>query len=552
MLFELYIENLAVISEASISFTGGFNVFTGETGAGKSILINGLNAVLGMRTNKEAVRSGCEKAVVTAQFKDIPEETVKKLEEYGFSGDGGMTVISREIFSDGGSAARINSRPAAISALREIGETLISVHGQHDGRFLLDADRHIEILDAFAGLECAREEYKASFISLQETARKLKNLTLSQIESRNEAARLEAVINEIQELEIEDGEDKAIEEEFGAAANGVMIKEALRSAGALISGADDTEGVTDMISAASYELSRCEEIMPPMAAFIERLENIRIEAADISSELERITGCIDIDPERYAYLSDRREKLGAIKRKYGPELEDVNARLAESLESLKKTVGASEEIKALEAKKEKLLKETSDKAKKLSDSRKKAAKDFTGRIAEELKFLDMPDVKTSFSHQTGKLGASGMDVMELLISVNAGEPPKPVAKIASGGELSRIMLAVKNITAAKDGVPTLIFDEIDSGVSGRAAQKIGMKLKQISELRQVICVTHLSQIAVKGDNHMLIEKESSAGKTFTSVKRLTGRDRVYEIARILHGGDITEAVLKDAEEQLKS
>lgn len=551
MLSELYIENLAVIQKAEIPFTESFNVFTGETGAGKSILINGINAVLGKRISKDIVRSGCEKATVTAMFRKLTDNTVRKLAELGISCEDDELMITREIYADGGSTARINSKTAPISAVREIGETLIDVHGQHDNRILMYPEKHVDIVDSYADLGGYLADYQSSFKELQGTARKIKQLAVMEQEKQQRAEYLEQFIADVGALEIEDeNEDTAVENEFAVANNSSALAEALSRSHIILCGDENSTGMTEAADTAIGELADYADILPGLSQLISRLESARIELADIGDELSRLFDGIDIDEQRLEYLSDRREKLHNIKKRYSCTLGELLSRYSEYTKESGEIAGYSKEIEQLGERKNQLLAEVSEKAEKLSEMRREAAERLTEKISEELKFLDMPNVKIVFDCQKGKLTSMGMDTMELLISVNAGEPPKPIAKIASGGELSRIMLAIKNVIAEKEDIPTMIFDEVDTGVSGRAAQKIGVKLRQVSKTRQVLCVTHLSQIAVMGDNHLLIEKTNRDGGTYTSVTRLDNEQRVAEIARILGGEHITQTTLDNAAEQL--
>lgn len=551
MLCELYIENLAVIQKAEIPFTKNFNVFTGETGAGKSILINGINAVLGKRVSKDIVRSGCEKSTVTAMFRSLTENTKNKLAELGISCEDDELMITREIFADGGSTARINSKTATAAVVREIGETLIDVHGQHDNRILMYPEKHIEIVDSFADLAGQLEDYQNSFKELQSTARRIKQLAVMEREKQNRADFLNQFIADVGELELEDeNEDTAVENEFAVANNSSVLSEALTGSHISILGDENNSGMTESIDRIIGELADFADIMPELEQLNNRLETIKIELADIGEELSKAAENIDVDEQRLEYLSERREKLYNVKKRYSCTLGELISRYNSYCKEAGEIAGYSKEIEELSDRKDKLLIEASEKAEKLSKMRKEASQKLTDKISEELKFLDMPNVKIIFEHTTGKLTSMGMDFMEIMISVNPGEPPKPISKIASGGELSRIMLAIKNVIAEKEDIPTMIFDEVDTGVSGRAAQKIGVKLRQVSKSRQILCVTHLSQIAVMADNHLLIEKSNSGGSTYTNVTRLDEKQRVSEIARILGGEHITQTTLDNAAEQL--
>ncbi len=551
MLSELYIENLAVIEKATIDFSDKLNVFTGETGAGKSILINGINAILGQRVTKDIVRTGTDKAVISALFTDIGDNVLQVLDELGISAEDGQLFLTREIRSDGGSVARVNSRAVNVSVLKAIGETLVTIHGQHDNQILMAPERHIEILDSYAESEALIEDYHSSFRELQSIAKKINKIKTEQSKKEFRMAELADIVEEINALNIHEGEDKEIEAELNISKNAVAISEALYVAKQLLSGDDDTDGAVEMTQRASKSVEGYTDIMTEISPIYDRLSSAAIEMEDISEEIGSLLDSLDIDPKRYDYLNQRSDELRRIMKKYGPELDDVLTTLENSQNELDELSGAEQSLDELNKEKERLLAEVSKKAKALSDHRKKAGERFVSQVTEELEFLNMPKVKLVVQQKTGKLTINGMDSIEFLISANLGEEPKPIAKIASGGELSRIMLALKNVIAEKDSIGTLIFDEIDTGVSGRAAQKIGIKLKQISRLRQVLCVTHLAQMAVMADNHLLIEKNIQGDRTVTTVRTLDHEQRKYEIARIMGGENITELMLENAEQYLK-
>ena len=551
MLRELHIENLAVIENATITLGPNLNVFTGETGAGKSILIGGINAVLGRRVSRDIVRAGAEKAYVSAVFDGVPDDVNKKLAESGIEPEDEL-IISREISADGKGTARINSRAVSVSALRDIGDFLVNIHGQHDSQILLDPLKHLDILDSFGQTDEVLSDYRESFKELQSVARQISALRQSEREKERRTAYLKSIVDDIGPLNLEQGEDDEVERKFNLIDNAVELSAAIKSAVSLLSGGDEGGGAGELISDASSEISGNEELMPQLKPLYERLSSAGIEIADISDELSRLAESLDIDASEYGRLSERRDELARIKRRYGPELSDVIKLYEDSAEELEKLSGSELELENLSKKKDALLATVTKKAESLSKLRAEASKKFKSEVEGELRFLNMPDVRIEVSNTKGKLTHSGMDSVEFLISANRGEEPKPLAKIASGGELSRIMLALKSVLADRDGIPTLIFDEIDSGVSGRAAQKIGVKLREISRKRQVICITHLAQLAIVGDDHILIEKQTGDERTVTEIKPLDFEGRKLEIARILGGDNITETVLKDAEEQLLS
>lgn len=551
MLKELYIENLAVIEKATINFTEKLNVFTGETGAGKSILINGINAILGQRVTKDIVRSGKDKAVISAEFINLDQNTLTKLEELGISCEDDQLFLSREIRSDGGSVARVNSRSVNVAVLREIGETLVNIHGQHDNQILMSPEKHIHILDSFADAEEFLNDYQSSFKELQTLARKIKKIKTDAGQRAFRINQLEDIIQEIEQLKITENEDEEIEQELAVSKNAVVLSEAMFKAINLINGDDDNSGAVDLTSQAEKALESYTDVYAKFEPLYNRLSSAEIELADIAGELSSLLDKLEVDPKRYDYLNQRNDELRKIKKRYGPDLSDVLDTLEKSKEELEQLSGSEVSLNELNKQQTELLTLVSKKAKVLSDFRRKAGERFIGRVTEELEFLNMPKVKLAVDQKPGKLTLNGMDTIEFLISANIGEDPKPIAKIASGGELSRIMLALKNVIADKDSIGTLIFDEIDTGVSGKAAQKIGMKLGEISEIRQVLCVTHLSQIAVMADNHLLIEKNIVNDRTSTTVKSLSFDERKYEIARIMGGDNISELMLENAQQLIE-
>lgn len=551
MIDELHIENLAVIENATVSLCQKLNLFTGETGAGKSILIGGINAVLGQRISKDMIREGSDKAYVSAVFTNLPSSAVKYLADNHLECNGEL-IISREISRDGRSSARINSRPVNLTVLKEVGDMLVNIYGQHDSSMLLDPDKHLNILDSFAESYPMLDNYRKSFRELQTTAKEINKL---KIEARSRAQRadyLNMIISEIGELDVKEGEDEAIEERFRFADNAVSVSEALMTAITCISGDEGTTGAGELVAKACTEIENNEELLKSLPPISKRLSDLGIELGDISNELSDMLSELDINEAEYSRLSARRDQLTRIKRRYGPSLNDVIELYKNSKEELYKISASDDIVLELEQKKTALLTEVTKKAEALSEFRLNASKRFIDLVCAELAFLNMPDIRLAADFKKGKLTLNGMDSVEFLISANRGEAPKPLAKIASGGELSRIMLALKTVLADRDDIPTLIFDEIDTGVSGRAAQKIGIKLREISRKRQVICVTHLPQIAIMADNHMLIEKNIKSDRTVTEIKTLSFDERTYEIARILGGDNITDTVLQDAKEQLRS
>lgn len=550
LLYELYIENLAVIKSARIPFSDSFNVFTGETGAGKSILINGINSILGQRVTKDIVRTGEDKAIVTALFINLDTSICQKLDELSISHDENMITITREIFSNGGSVARINSRAVAISVLKEVGQYLINIHGQHDNQILLNPEKHLEIIDTFGDNYSLLKDYQNAFKELQQLARQIGELKKLQTSKLERLEVLNSRITELGALNLQPNEDTLIEEEYSMCVNAEKIINSLDGAYKILNDLDNS--AMENILQAKSRLERFSNTLPKLQTLCERLSNTYIEVQDISEEVLTISNSIDLNPSRLEYLAQRRLDLNHVKKKYSLDVDGLIKLYQDALQEVSTLEGSSSEIEKLNLEKEKLLLEVTEKAKKLSEYRLKIADNFVSRVCKELEFLNMPNVIFKVSNSTGKLTVHGMDSMEFLISANVGEPPKPISKIASGGELSRIMLALKTVLADKDNIPTLIFDEIDTGVSGKTAQKIGFKLKEVSKNRQVICVTHLSQIAIMGDNHLLIEKSIHNDRTSTSVTKLDHSSRVNEIARIMNGDNLTSTALKNAEELLNS
>lgn len=548
MLKEIYIKNLAVIKEAVIPLTENLNIFTGETGAGKSILINGINAVLGQRCSKDIVRTGCDKAIITALFTELSDEIISKLDELGIAHDNEEITVTREISADGGSVARINHRTASATILREIGSMLINIHGQHDNQILLDSDKHLQILDGFGGDDTLLIAYRESFRELQQTARKLGELKKLE-QSRIERSRyLNEIINDIGELELEENEDDVLEKEYDIAKNSAQTIIAIKNAVTLLTG---EENASEMLASAEREIAGYTDSSDRMNSLYDRLSAAEIELSDIASELSEIADKIELDGQRLDYLSDRLSSINKLKRKYACDCSELCRMYSDAITELAQLDSSSDEISKLNHKKTELLQLVTERARALYDYRDALAEKFARRVTEELEFLNMPSVVIAVRHEKGKLTVNGMDTVEFLISANKGEEPKPISKIASGGELSRIMLALKSVIAARDSIPTMIFDEIDTGVSGKAAQKIGIKLKTIGKVRQVICVTHLSQIAVMADNHLMIEKKIVEERTETHVTQLDFDGRRAEIARIMGGENPSQLMLDTAGEELR-
>ena len=548
MLEELYIENLAVIEKACISFRSAFHVFTGETGAGKSILIHGIQAVLGQRVSKDWVRTGCDKASVTALFTGLSDEVMDLLGEMAVDCDERQVTLTREIRADGGSIGRINGKTASVSALREIGLLLISIHGQHDNQILLAPEHHLQVLDEFGGDPNFLEQYQKSFRQLQSIARELGKLKKEEQYRKQRSALLQKQIAEIGALNPKPGEEDELENALMQAENAERIIAGLGGAAGMLAA---EEGIADQLEGVMQLLSDIEDVYPDTEDFQARLKAAVIEVKDIAEELSGRAEDVNIDEEKAQKLRARYHAINTVKKQFFCDFDELLALYDSAKNEMDSMRGEDDSIAELEAQKAQLLTDVTEKAHALSAYREETAERFVERVTEELRFLDMPNVVLSVQHDKGKLTIQGMDTVTFLISANKGEIPKPISKIASGGELSRIMLALKSVIADRDSIPTLIFDEIDTGVSGKAAQKIGIKLREISRSRQVLCVTHLSQIAVMADTQFMIEKHDENDRTVTQVHLLDFEGRVQEIARIMGGENPSELMLQNAREELK-
>jgi len=548
MLTEIYIENLAVIEKARIPLCGNFNVFTGETGAGKSILIHGINAVLGQRVTKDIVRTGCDKAVISALFQNIDDNVKEALSEFGIESDGEL-LLTREILADGGSIARINHKTATIGALKRLGEMLIDIHGQHDTQILMSSDRHMEIIDRFGGDDSLLNSYQESFKTLQKKAKRLSQLVKQDQQQQKKSDYLKNLVSDVEEIGLKIGEEDEIANSLERLMKSENIITALKFAASAIDN-DDSANAVSLIQDAEGAVDSQSDYIEDSEELVSRLKTTELELRDISETLRNLAEDMELDEMKLAKLQSRSNAIRELTRSYVCTGDELVKRCEEAKAALKDMQDNEEEIKQLRCEKSELLTEVSNRAKALSSYRIETAKRFTNCVLEQLQFLDMPGVRLEVAHRVGKLTLQGMDSMELMISANKGESLKPLAKIASGGELSRIMLALKCAIADKDSIPTMIFDEIDTGVSGRAAQKIGIKLSELGSVRQVLCVTHLSQIGIMAENHLKIEKHQENGRTSTKVTTLDFEGRVYEIGRIMCGEPPSELILKSAREEL--
>ncbi len=550
MLRELSIENLAVIEKASITFGDKMNVFTGETGAGKSILIGGINAILGGRVSKDIVRFGAEKAVVIGLFDDIPEKVREKLSEYGFAVEEEL-LLQREITTDGKSVARINGRTATVATLREIASELINIHGQHDNQLLMSCDKQREILDNYAVIDELLSQYRTVFKEFSSISRKIKEVSDTSRRQTERADILSERLSELDEYKFQPDEEETVNKKIDELRNIEYIEDNLYGAVQAISGDDEETGAYTLLQRVKSNVSSLYDIIPEFSDLEKRISDMLIDLEDIRADISSKLRSDDEDSVKL--LSKYEERLSDIlrmKRKYKMDLPELIEAAEEWRQELY-TINNSEDIleKLSEQKRE-----AGEKLKKLGSQltkrRKEAADELAKRISEELTFLDMPDIRLVFDILQDKVTMNGMDMVEMLISVNKGEELKPMSKIASGGELSRIMLAIKTVLASSDDIGTMIFDEIDTGISGRAAQKVGTKLYEVGRSRQILCVTHLAQIAAIADTHLLISKSSDENRTYTDIKTLDFEGRKREIARIISGDEDSEISLENAEELL--
>lgn len=548
MLRELSIENLAVIEKASVEFGGGFNVFTGETGAGKSVIIGGINAVLGGRTTKDIVRSGAPKAVISALFDDISDRVKSKLSELGFAAEDGELVLMREITAEGKSSARINGRAATAAMLREVGELLVDIHGQHENRILMNTDNQRQILDSYGELSGALEEYRAEFRRFSKLSRRLKELQEENRSREIKTAQLSAIVEELETLNLSYGEGERLENELQKLRSTAKIQGALFTANNMING-DEAPGAVDLVRQSMSSLATAGAVLPEADTLFKRLETLLPELEDIGSEAASMAFGIDDNEEREADLEDRVSAMKHACRKYNMDADQLVDYLEECRQELSQLSGLDGEIERLSEEKHELAGKVKRMAEDISARRREASQKLSAEICEVLKFLNMPNVTLSFDVRPDKITINGMDEVEILISANAGEEPKPLNKTASGGELSRVMLAIKSVMAEGDDIPTMIFDEVDAGISGRTAAKVGIKLAQTAGKRQVLCITHLAQIAALAQTHMLIEKQTDDKRTYTRIIPLDHEGRKQELARIMDGG-LTESGLKAAEEML--
>lgn len=546
MLSNLYIENIAVIEKTNIDFTNGFNVLTGETGAGKSIVIDSINAVLGSRTTKQIIRQGAQSAFVSAQFCDVSDLVTKKAKQLGFEVEDGMVILQREMSVSGKNNCKINSRPATVSALRELSAYLVNIHGQADSLELMSPSLHLHYIDALSSNEKLLAQYKQVFNEYTKAKDELENANDDESQRLARIDLLRYQIDELENAEITVGEIDSLTAEKSVLLNSEKITKSLIKAKSILDGDDDTDGVISMTDDAFSALSVSARYHESFTDLSDRLANALYELKDISDQIYNGICDVDSDPYRLETIEERLDLLYRLSRKYG----DTEESMLTYLENAKQELCLLEQYDINREKLQKHFEQLKENAlsiaKKLSEIRHNIAEKFSSQVQHEMAFLEMPNVRLCVSFEECELSRNGIDKVEFLISVNLGEDPKPVTKIASGGELSRMMLAIKTVLSRHDIIETLIFDEIDTGISGSAAQKVGMKLKEVSKDRQVMCVTHQAQIAALADSHFLISKEFSDNKTFTHVDKLDTDGRVRELARIIDGVNITQTALDHA------
>ena len=547
MLQILHIENIAVIEEADISFDRGFNALTGETGAGKSIVIDALGAVLGQRTPRDLIRTGAAKAFVSAVFTGVPEN-LDALLENGIALEDGELLLQREIFADGKNACRANGRPITVAQLRQIGSSLLNIHGQHDGQLLLDEERHGDYLDSFGHVEGELTAYREYYGAMDATLRKLRALSMDEAERQRRVDTLRHQIGELERAELKPGEEEALRERRNILRSGEKFLSAVQEASRCLSGGEDAMGAAALLREAENALRSVRNLGGQFEELTDRLEELQSEAYDIAETVRDLEGSYDFSPEELDAVESRADLLYRLEKKYGPTVEDMLAYLEKCRAELEGIEYADDTIARLEKELQGQRQKVLTAAESLTRARRAAAARLEECIQEELRQLDMPKARFSIQFTAREPGENGADSVRFLMSANVGEDLKPIQKVASGGELARIMLALKNVLAENEAVGTMVFDEVDTGVSGRAAQKVAEKLAQVSRYKQVLCVTHLPQLAAMADTHFSVEKGERDGRTFTQVRILDRTGRQAELARLTGGEHVTAAMLAGAEE----
>ena len=550
MLSSLQIENVAVIQKAEVHFEPGLNVLTGETGAGKSILIDSINAILGNRTSKDLVRTGAAKAVIRAAFEQVPSAVLDKLEQSGYERSEAL-LLSREITAEGKSSCRINGMPATAAVLRDLCGGLININGQHDSVGLLNPAHHLGILDDYAQNRTVFQDYYTLYRKLVQVKRELDALITDEAEKQRKIDLLQYQVQEIEDAGLTAGEEQTLENRRKVLSNASAIRDRLAQSYALLSGSDDAAGAVDLLGEASNAVDAAAQLDPALSAAAGQLLDLYYNAKDVAADLIGRLDAYDTNDAELDEVEQRLDLLYRLKRKYGSTVEDVIAFGQKAREELDNIQHSQQRYDTLQAEKLRLYAKAREKAEVLTQTRLKAFEELNTRISGTLDFLNMPGVRMTLRHTRGPLASHGQDSVEIYNSTNPGEAPKPLAKIASGGELSRITLAIKNAMADKDAVPTVIYDEIDSGVSGKAAGRIGEVLRQSAQGHQILCITHTAQIAALADCHLLIQKNVSNERTYTEIHPLDENGRVEALARLISGDHVTELSRANAREMLQ-
>ena len=549
MLNLLHIENIAVIECADITFDAGFNILTGETGAGKSIVIDAISAILGERAYRDMIRTGTNKASVRAVFTDVPE--------FPWFADNGVeydpeTIIQREVYLDGKNVCRVNGTLVTVSILRKLGIQLINIHGQHDSASLFDENNHLQFLDAFAENQQLIDAYVEKYHAVAKLRREIDRLQMDESEKLRRMETLRYQINEISKANLQAGEDEALEQRRKVLQNAEKLSDGIHTAVDCLYGGDDTDGAASLLAEAERELARLVRYTDAYNELHDKIADLMYQVQDVAEELRDARDDLSYSADELEQIESRLDVIHRLRRKYGATCEDILNYLDQAQKELDEIEFADDHVERLKLKCQKAEKEAWEAAKELRKHRMEAANELSARILTELAQLDMPKVQFSCNFTETELTPIGADTVAFYMSANAGEALKPMSKVASGGELARIMLAMKNVLAEQDQVATLIFDEVDTGVSGRAAQKVAEKLRSVAKTKQVLCVTHLPQLAALANTHLLIAKEERQGRTYTSVTPLDLEGRKRELARIIGGTNITETTLKSAEEMLNA
>ena len=553
MLSLLHIENIALIQSADIRFEPGFNVLTGETGAGKSIVIDSIGAVLGERTSRELIRTGAKSALVTAVFTQVPN--LPWLEENGFPTGEEELLLQRELQGDGRNVCRIDGKLVTVAQLRELGRQLLNIHGQHDGQQLLDPASHLGYLDQFGGCQPLLESYQEAYRKWHDIRREMDKLQMDEAERSRRVDTLNYQIQELERAQLKAGEDEELSARRTLLRSAGRLMEAVQSAEFALSGDEDRDGACSLIAQAEGEVQGVSSISPELGELSEKLTALRCAADDAADTLRDLSRSFDFSPGELDQVEERLDLLYRLRKKYGPTVEDMLSYLDRCRKELDQIQYADDTLARLEKDLKKAQKEAARRGEVLSQARREAAGALQARVQEELRQLDMPKVRfqTEFTPKGGEAGMdeTGLDEVQFLMSANLGEALKPIQKVASGGELARIMLALKNVLAEGDQIGTLVFDEVDTGVSGRAAQKVAEKMAQVARGKQVLCVTHLPQIAAMADTHFSVQKGEREGRTYTRLERLDRSQRREELARLIGGASITPSLLESAEELLR-